>query len=119
MTSPTIDPDCLAGKLEWIHEFTPRWMHRQYLVGPRKQFCAHREALLIDDADKNVNTFREWGGQALLVPRPWNSMHALAMHTPEYLSAQFDSLHARQRDEQQDALRQHVGRSQEMGMYEP
>jgi len=76
LTGPTKDPDCLAGKLEWIEKHAPQWMHRQYLVGPRKQFCAHSEALLIDDSDANINTFREWGGNGLLVPRPWNSMHA-------------------------------------------
>lgn len=90
LTSPTIDPDCLAGKLEWIHQFAPRWLHRSFLVGPRKQFCAHGEALLIDDADKNVKAFREWGGQAVLVPRPWNSLHGT--DTRQHLSLMFDTI---------------------------
>jgi 5'(3')-deoxyribonucleotidase len=76
LTAPTIDPECVAGKLEFIHNHFPKWMHRQFLIGPRKQFCAHPEALLIDDADKNVDQFRAWGGNAILVPRPWNSLHA-------------------------------------------
>ena len=76
LTAPTLDPDCLAGKLEWIHRFMPKWLHRQFLVGSCKQFCAHPEALLIDDADKNVDRFREWGGHAILVPRPWNTLNA-------------------------------------------
>jgi hypothetical protein len=90
LTAPTIDPDCLAGKLEWIHAHMPRWMHRQFLVGPRKHFCATPDALLIDDSDNNVNKFRDWGGQALLVPRPWNSLHAV--ETKEYLSEQLNGL---------------------------
>ena len=96
LTSPTIDPDCLAGKLEWIHEFTPKWLHRQYLVGPCKQFCAHPEALLIDDSDKNVNKFRDWGGQAVLVPRPWNTNHTL--NTMENLAHAFELLHEAKRE---------------------
>lgn len=90
LTGPTKDPDCLAGKIEWVSKFAPEWMHRQYLVGPRKQFCAHSEALLIDDSDANIDTFRAWGGTGLLVPRPWNSLHGV--NTMDYLSEQFQSL---------------------------
>lgn len=75
MTGPTKDPNCLAGKLDWIKKHSPPWMHRQYLIGPRKQFCAHPEALLIDDSGVNIDTFCGWGGNGLLVPKPWNSLH--------------------------------------------
>lgn len=95
LTGPTKDPDCLAGKLEWISRNSPEFMHRQYLIGPRKQFCAHPEALLIDDSDANVEAFRSWGGNALLVPRPWN--HFATVNTGYYLKAKF----AEFREEQQ------------------
>lgn len=75
LSGPTKDPDSLAGKLDWIHKHFPKWMHRQYLIGPRKHFCAHPEALLIDDCDANVDAFIEHGGNAILVPRPWNTLH--------------------------------------------
>jgi hypothetical protein len=123
LTSPTIDPECPAGKLEWIHEFMPRWLHRQNQIGACKQFCAHPEALLIDDADKNVNKFREWGGQTLLVPRPWNSQHAISGSTPEYLVAQFGRLMDEKLDDQQPARKQQAAlealtaESQAMGAY--
>lgn len=87
-TSPTLDPDSLAGKLEWIHANLPPWLHRQYLVGPCKQFLAHPQALLVDDADRNIDSFRLWGGRAVLVPRPWNSEHRLS--TRGKLSGFFD-----------------------------
>jgi hypothetical protein len=76
LSSPTIDPDCLAGKLEWIQRYAPRWMHRQFLIGPRKEFCAHPNALLIDDSDDNCGKFVANGGHVIHVPRPWNSRHA-------------------------------------------
>lgn len=119
LTSPTIDPDCLAGKLEWIHNFCPKWLHRQFLVGPRKRFCAHSEALLIDDADKNVDEFRDWGGRALLVPRPWNS--AAGLNTGEVLAHAFEAMHEERRREQQReqrrqaALEQLTAEAQQMG----
>lgn len=77
LTGPTKDPDCLAGKLEWISRNSPEFMHRQYLIGPRKRFCAHPEALLIDDNDANVDSFRAHGGKAITVPRPWNRLHGV------------------------------------------
>lgn len=90
LTTPTICPESVAGKLDWIHNHAPRWLHRQFLIGPRKQFCAHPDAILIDDSDKNVNVFRAWGGRALLVPRPWNTLHA--KETLPYLQEQFAEL---------------------------
>lgn len=100
LSVPTIDPNCLAGKLDWIHTFMPKWLHRQYYIGPRKHFCAHPRALLIDDSDHNVDSFRALGGQAILVPRPWNSLHPVT-DTDAHLTLMCDSLlhdkqHARQ-----------------------
>jgi hypothetical protein len=90
LTSPTIDPDCLAGKLEWIHSRLPSWLRRQYLIGPRKHFCAHPATLLIDDSDHNVDEFRQHGGQAVLVPRPWNSRHA---ESPRMVFSNLEEIH--------------------------
>ena len=56
-TSPTKDPDCLAGKLEWIHDHFPQWMHRQYAITPRKHLFARPDSLLIDDYSENVDRF--------------------------------------------------------------
>jgi len=72
-TAPTKDPDCLAGKLEWIHRHFPAWMHRQYVLTPRKHFLAQPGAVLIDDNEENIHQFEAHGGMGILVPRPWNS----------------------------------------------
>lgn len=71
-TSPTKDPDCLAGKLEWIHDHFPEWMHRQYAITPRKHLLARPDSLLIDDYSENIERFEAHGGYAITVPRPWN-----------------------------------------------
>jgi FMN phosphatase YigB (HAD superfamily) len=92
LTSPTKDPESLAGKLEWIHMNLPSFMHRQYLVGPRKHFCARPDSLLIDDSDENVKKFREHGGHAILVPRPWNSLHGI--DTKAHLISEFYFLYS-------------------------
>lgn len=73
LTSPTKCGDCLGGKLDWITEQLPRWMHRQYVMTPRKHLCAAPCALLIDDAEENAKAFRERQGHVILYPRPWNT----------------------------------------------
>lgn len=87
LTSPTLDADCVAGKVEWIQKCAPAWMHRQYLIGPCKHLCAKPGSLLIDDSDNKVASFEEHGGEAILVPRPWNSLHG--RDPVAYLSEQF------------------------------
>lgn len=72
-TSTTKCPECLAGKLEWIHRHMPPWMHRQYAITPRKHLLARPGALLIDDLEANLQRFQAAGGVGVLIPRPWNS----------------------------------------------
>lgn len=75
LTCPVSNPDCTAGKVEWIYANLPVWLHRQFLIGPQKYLLARPQALLIDDSDENVDVFRRHNGQAFLLPRPWNSRH--------------------------------------------
>lgn len=90
LSSPTWDPACAAGKLEWIQEFCPLWMHRQYLLGPEKFRCAKPGALLIDDNGDNTNKFYAKGGRTILVPRPWNRRHK--GNTMDHLASAFQCL---------------------------
>jgi hypothetical protein len=76
LTAPTRHPDCVAGKMEWVHENLPDFLHRQCLYGSHKYVCAQPASLLIDDCDANVDDFILYGGQACLVPRPWNTQCA-------------------------------------------
>jgi hypothetical protein len=76
-TSPTKDPDCLAGKLEWIQENTPEFLHRQYVITPRKWLLANEKTLLIDDNGDNIKRFYLAGGNVIMFPRPWNCLHGM------------------------------------------
>lgn len=87
LSSTTKGPDQLAGKLKWVQTYLPSWLHRQYLFGPRKWFCAGPDTVLVDDSDDNVNSFRQWGGHAILVPRPWNTNRG--KDTSSYLKRAF------------------------------
>jgi hypothetical protein len=70
--------------MQWIKNNLPQ-MYKRVIITAAKEMCAHPSALLIDDADHNVNKWRANGGVAILVPRIWNSRHAEADNTVEIL----------------------------------
>lgn len=64
-----------GGKQKWLRKNLPKYFKEErYLIGPAKHYLAHAFSLLIDDSENNVEKFREAGGNAILVPRPWNSL---------------------------------------------
>lgn len=71
-TSTTKSPDCLAGKLEWIVNYLPSWLHRHYVITPRKWLLAQQGCLLIDDCTANCIDWSLAGGACVYFPRPWN-----------------------------------------------
>lgn len=73
LTSPTVNPLSLAGKVQWIQSNYPDY-RRKFLIGPQKQFCAHPGSALIDDHEANIHAFVTEGGHGILVPRPWNTL---------------------------------------------
>lgn len=91
-TSPVKSADCHYAKYQWIVNNCPEWIHRQYAITPRKKWLAQPGTLLIDDSDKNIEDFDSLGGKGLLVPRPWNKLHALSNRASEYLSVELERL---------------------------
>lgn len=75
-TTPTKDPQAHADKLHWIWDNLPEWIHRQYFITPRKWLLGKPGVVLFDDHLENCENFVAEGGEALLVPRPWNPAHA-------------------------------------------
>lgn len=71
LTSPSKNPGCMDGKRNWL------WDHfgkefGSYLIGPQKFHSSRPGSLLVDDHEANVDLFPRYGGEALLVPQPWN-----------------------------------------------
>lgn len=62
----------MTGKHEWLKQHFPMLADGGFLFGRRKHVCANPFTLLIDDYDKNVETFRARHGNAFLLPRAWN-----------------------------------------------
>ena len=71
LSTPTDHPDCLSGKLKWLQRCIPNYS-RNYIFTPHKRFFAHNDALLIDDHERNIDLFTQYGGRTFLYPRPWN-----------------------------------------------
>lgn len=65
--------NCLAGKSSWMHKHFPA-LASHLIFLDHKELLASPYHLLFDDQAKNVDAFTLAGGEAFLVPRPWNSM---------------------------------------------
>lgn len=73
MSTPTREPSCAAGKMQWISENMPAEQIRRYALSPCKHHMAHPGALLVDDGEHNINAFLEHDGNAFMWPGPWNA----------------------------------------------
>ena len=76
LTSPPLNHHATSAKPWWIAHNLERYA-RRFLIGPAKEFAAGPGSLLIDDSEANVNAFRGAGGEAFLLPRPWNRSFGL------------------------------------------
>lgn len=74
ITSPSQNHGCIPGKLEWLKRHT-NGLHRKVIFTHAKYLAAAPGKVLYDDNDDHVVKWREAGGVAVQVPRPWNSLH--------------------------------------------
>lgn len=70
-TKPAPHPGSADGKLLWLERNIP-WLSRSYILTVNKSLLAAPHLCLIDDSDRNVDSFHAAGGRAILVPRIWN-----------------------------------------------
>jgi len=72
-SKPSNNTACPEGKKEWIQKYYP--MFKNVMFTNAKHFCANNRSILVDDHTQNVGDFLSHGGNAVLVPRPWNLLH--------------------------------------------
>ena len=65
LTSPSSEPDCASGKVEWIKK---HFDTKSFLIGSKKYLCANLNTILIDDSKKKIDKFEEYGGNVFLWP---------------------------------------------------
>lgn len=71
------------GKRDWLKRHMPTH-HDCAIFATKKYRLASPCKLLIDDNDGNVRAFREKGGRAVLVPRPWNERRSECLPGGEF-----------------------------------
>ena len=72
LSSPCLTPGCITGKARWVEKHLPA-LSRRLLLTDRKELFAGPGRVLVDDHDVNCEKWTAAGGEACLVPRPWNS----------------------------------------------
>jgi len=75
LTAPMPNVESATGKWLWVKEYLPVYYKQTIITQAPKYLFAKPETLLIDDKDSNVEEFIAAGGDAILVPRPWNKLH--------------------------------------------
>jgi len=88
LTSPMPNVESATGKWQWIKKHIPDFYKQTILTQAPKKLLAKPNTILIDDCTKNVDEFRQAGGQTILVPRSWNSLHLLADKSVEIVKQQ-------------------------------
>jgi len=87
LTTPSHDPQSYAGKLTWLHKQFGTGF-RDVLMGENKAACAAPGKVLIDDRDRNCDTFiagfpNAPGGDAIVFPQHWNRHHPIVLDREE------------------------------------
>lgn len=72
LTSPSSNPECVAGKHFWIEK---HFKTRDFLLGGCKWACAHPNSMLIDDSIGKIDRFKAAGGATIHFSRtfPWTA----------------------------------------------
>lgn len=89
VTSPSNHPDCVPSKKKWMRENYPQ-LEKGMVFCKEKHRLAHPGVVLIDDKQSNCDDFIKAGGHAILVPRPWNGLHAKADRCFEHVLSVLD-----------------------------
>ncbi len=76
LTNPVVGGAGTAtGKMLWVEKHLPGFIKRTIITQASKSLLAKSNTLLVDDNDSYTKEFIAAGGDAILVPRPWNKLH--------------------------------------------
>ena len=80
LSAPVRTPGCEEGKRQWFGtHITPLGFDpwADLFLGGAKWKHAHQDAILLDDSETNCEKWTAAGGDAILIPRPWNTARYL------------------------------------------
>jgi len=85
LTSPMPNLGSASGKMEWVDKNAPSMKKKTIITNVDKGEFAAPDRILIDDYDKNIDSWRAAGGIGIVCPRPWNSLRRLADDAPGWI----------------------------------
>lgn len=71
-STPIDDPDCYSGKLKWLKSHGFLNLADNLMLVKDKNTLIRTDAILVDDRQETVDTWRAEGGMGVLYPRQWN-----------------------------------------------
>lgn len=71
-TAPTLDPNCVKGKLIWLQNRFG-FGFKKYIFMKDKHLLAKPDNFLVDDFEEQFENFKKNEGNAVLFPQPWNA----------------------------------------------
>ena len=81
--------NCIAGKVRWIEMNMPDYFKEdRWFFGRGKDKLAYGDAVLIDDHEYNTDKWEKAGGDAILVPRPWNKLGRMKFNAVSFITSQ-------------------------------
>lgn len=79
LTTPMPNVESASGKVAWVHRHLPEYSKQLIITtAPKETFARVPDSILIDDCQDNFDRWLAAGGQAQLVPRPWNNCYEQA-----------------------------------------
>lgn len=90
-TSPSPHHDCPTGKLKWLSNHN-LGLSRNVVITKHKHLLACPNKCLIDDTDTKINKFVEHGGNGVLFPQRWNTMHSFDGNKVDYVLSEIDRI---------------------------
>ena len=72
LTSPGCCIPASSGKAQWVQDHFGKDMLPNLILCKKKEYCASKNTILVDDTLKKVEQFREAGGHAFLWPNQYS-----------------------------------------------
>ena len=92
LTSPMPNLGSASGKMEWVERNLPPMKKKTIITNVDKGEFAAPDRILIDDCDKNIDSWRAAGGIGIVCPRPWNSLRLWHDDAPGYVRARLEEV---------------------------
>lgn len=77
LSTPSLHPSSRSGKMQWVYDHIhsldlPGIRKVELHLGAKKHWLSQSGRMLIDDNERNCESWSDRGGDVILFPQPWN-----------------------------------------------